>query len=78
MDQFGVRRETARSVAIEGPPLPLDFHLLADGEALEAAWQTEIRLMIAARRGGAEARAAARRRGWTAKSSSGASNGRAR
>ena len=60
MGQFGVRRGAARSVAIEAPPLPLDFHLLADGEALEAAWQTEIRLMIVARRGGAEARAAAR------------------
>jgi len=59
MDRIGARREIARGLPLEGPPLPLDFHLLADGEALEAAWQTEIRMMIAARRGGAEAQAAA-------------------
>ena len=42
------------------PPQPLDARLLADGEALEAAWQAELRMMIAARRGGAQAVATAR------------------
>jgi len=60
MDRLGARRDSARSAPFEAPPLPLDFHLLADGEALEAAWQGELRAMIAARRGGAEARTAAR------------------
>jgi len=59
MDQFGPRRDAARSAPLESPPQPLDAHLIADGEALEAAWQAEIRLMIAARRGGGEARTAA-------------------
>ena len=39
MDRFGARREAARSAPIEAPPLPLDFYLLEDGEALESAWQ---------------------------------------
>jgi len=60
MDRFGPRRDAARSAPLESPPQPLDAHLLAAGEALEAAWQAEIRAMIAARRGGAEALAAAR------------------
>jgi hypothetical protein len=60
MDRFGPRRDAARSAPLESPPQPLDAHLLADGEALEAAWQAELRAMIAARRGGAEALAAAR------------------
>ena len=60
MDRFGPRRDAARSAPLESPPQPLDAHLLADGEALEAAWQAELRALIAARRGGAEALAAAR------------------
>jgi hypothetical protein len=60
MDRFGPRREPARTIPLESPPQPLDAHLIADGEALEAAWQAELRAMIAARRGGAEALAAAR------------------
>jgi hypothetical protein len=60
MDRFGPRREAARSAALEAPPQPLDARLIADGEALEAAWQAEIRAMIGARRGGAQAVAAAR------------------
>ncbi len=60
MDRFGPRRDAARSVPLEAPPQPLDARLLADGEALEAAWQAELRAMIAARRGGAQAVAAAR------------------
>ena len=59
MDRFGPRRDAARSAPLDAPPQPLDAHLIADGEALEAAWQMEIRAMIGARRGGAEARAAA-------------------
>jgi hypothetical protein len=60
MDRFGPRRDPARSAALEAPPQPLDARLIADGEALEAAWQAEIRAMIGARRGGAQAVAAAR------------------
>ncbi len=60
MDRYGPRRDAARSAPLESPPQPLDAHLIADGEALEAAWQGELRAMIAARRGGAEALAAAR------------------
>ena len=60
MDRFGPRRDAARSAPLEAPPQPLDARLIADGEALEAAWQAELRAMIAARRGGAEALAAAR------------------
>ena len=59
MDSFSPRRDAARSAALESPPQPLDARLIADGEALEAAWQAEIRAMIAARRGGAQAVAAA-------------------
>jgi len=59
MDRLGPRRDAARSVPLEAPPQPLDARLIADGEALEAAWQAEIRAMIAARRGGAQAVAAA-------------------
>ena len=60
MDRFGPRRDAARSAPLESPPQPLDANLIADGEALEAAWQAELRAMIAARRGGPEATAAAR------------------
>jgi len=60
MDRFGPRRDAARSATLEAPPQPLDANLLADGEALEAAWQAELRAMIAARRGGAQAAATAR------------------
>jgi hypothetical protein len=49
MDRFGSRSEAAR-----------DAQLIEDGAALEAAWQGELRSMIAARRGGAEDKAAAR------------------
>ena len=49
-----VRVATPRAaLRSKSPPQPLDARLLADGEALEAAWQAEIRAMIAARRGGA-------------------------
>jgi hypothetical protein len=60
MDRFGPRRDIARSAPLESPPQPLDAHLLADGDALEAAWQRELRSMIGARRGGAQAVATAR------------------
>ena len=60
MDRFGPRRDAALRAPLESPPQPLDARLLADGEALEAAWQAELRAMIAARRGGAETLAAAR------------------
>ena len=59
IDRFGPRRDTARSAPLESPPQPLDARLLADGEALEAAWQVELRAMIAVRRGGAQAVATA-------------------
>lgn len=52
MERLGSRREAVRSAPIEAPPLPLDFHLLEDGAALEAAWQEEMRTLIAFRRGG--------------------------
>ena len=60
MERFGPSHDAARSAPRDASPQPLDSHLLADGEALEAAWQAELRAMIAARRGGAEALAAAR------------------
>jgi hypothetical protein len=60
VDGFGQRREPARNGAVNGTPQPLDSQLIADGEALEAAWQGEMRAMIAARRGAPEAQAAAR------------------
>ena len=60
MDSFGPRRDAARSAPLETPPQPLDARLLADGEALESAWQAELRAMIGARRGGAQAVATAR------------------
>jgi hypothetical protein len=60
MDRFGPRRDIARSAPLESPPQPLDAQLLADGDALEAAWQSELRAMIGARRGGAQAVAMAR------------------
>ena len=60
VEGFGQRRETGRNGAVNGSPQPLDAQLIADGEALEAAWQGELRAMIAARRGGPEAKAAAR------------------
>jgi len=60
MDRFGPRRDAARGAPLDAPPQPLDANLLADGEALEAAWQGEIRAMIAARRGGDQAVTAAR------------------
>jgi hypothetical protein len=60
MDRFGPRRDIARSAPLESPPQPLDAQLLADGDALEAAWQRELRAMIGARRGGAQAAAMAR------------------
>jgi hypothetical protein len=59
MDRFGPRRDIARSAPLESPPQPLDARLLADGDALEAAWQVELRAMIAVRRGGAQAVATA-------------------
>ena len=52
MERFGANRDAARGARLESPPQPLDAHLIADGEALEAAWQAELRAMIAARRGG--------------------------
>jgi len=60
MDSFGPRRDVARSAPLETSPQPLDARLLADGEALESAWQRELRAMIGARRGGAQAVAMAR------------------
>jgi hypothetical protein len=60
MERFGASPDAARRAPLESSPQPLDAHLLADGEALEAAWQAELRAMIAARRGGAEALVAAR------------------
>lgn len=55
MERFGSSSDAARSAPLESSPQALDAHLLADGEALEAAWQAELRTMIAARRGSAEA-----------------------
>ena len=60
MESFGPRRDAARSAPLEAPPQPLDARLLVDGEALESAWQAELRAMIVARRGGAQAVATAR------------------
>jgi hypothetical protein len=60
MDRFGSRSDTARSGAVSAAPQPLDAQLIEDGAALEAAWQGELRSMIAARRGGAQEKAAAR------------------
>ena len=59
MKRFGASRDAARSAPLKSSPQPLDANLLADGEALEAAWQAELRAMIAARRGSVEALAAA-------------------
>jgi hypothetical protein len=60
MDRFGSRSDMARSGAVNATPQPLDAQLIEDGAALEAAWQGELRSMIAARRGGAQEKAAAR------------------
>ncbi len=60
MDRFGSRSEAARAGAVNAAPQALDAQLIEDGAALEAAWQGELRSMIAARRGGAEDKAAAR------------------
>jgi hypothetical protein len=60
MDRFGSRSDMARSGAVNAPPQALDAQLIEDGAALEAAWQGELRSMIAARRGGAAEKAAAR------------------
>ena len=57
--QLDANRDAARRAPLAAPLQPLDAQLLADGEALETAWQAELRAMIAARRGGAEALAAA-------------------
>lgn len=59
MKRFGASRDAARSAPLDSSPQPLDANLLADGQALEAAWQAELRAMIAARRGSVEALAAA-------------------
>ena len=50
MDRFGARREGGRTGAITSSPQHLDARLLEDGEALEAAWQWELRALIASRR----------------------------
>ena len=57
-ERFGANCDAAHGARLESPPQPLDAHLLADGDALEAAWQAELRAMIAARRSSAEALAA--------------------
>ena len=59
MDCFGPRREPARTGQPTAPPQLLDAALIACGDALEAAWQVELRAMIAARRGGDAERGAA-------------------
>jgi hypothetical protein len=59
-ERLGASRDAARRAPLAPPVQPLDAQLLADGEALEAAWQAELRAMIAARRGGAEALVTAR------------------
>ena len=56
--RIGADRGAARDVPLASPPEPPDAQLFADGEALETAWQAELRAMIAARRGGADALAA--------------------
>ena len=58
LERIGANRNAARGAPLASPPQPLDAQLFADGEALETAWQAELRAMIAARRGGAEALAA--------------------
>ncbi len=50
MDRFGARRDGGRTGAMTSPPQHMDARLLEDGEALEAAWQFELRTLIAARR----------------------------
>jgi hypothetical protein len=60
MERFGTRRDATRTGSVNAAPQPLDAQLIADGDALEATWQQELRAMIAARRGGAEEKAAAR------------------
>ena len=56
--QLDANRDAARRAPLAALLQPLDAQLLADGEALETAWQAELRAMIAARRGGADALAA--------------------
>lgn len=61
MDRFGSRPSGARAGALSSAPQHLDARLLEDGAALEAAWQAELRAMVAFRRAGtSEAQAAAR------------------
>jgi hypothetical protein len=50
IDRFGARRDDGRTGAITSSPQHLDARLLEDGEALEAAWQCELRALIASRR----------------------------
>ena len=50
LDWVGSRLNGARTTALASPPQHLDERLLADGAALEAAWQTELKAMIAVKR----------------------------
>lgn len=59
MDRFGARREGGRTGAITSSPQHLDARLLEDGEALEAAWQWELRAIASRRLKTPEAEAAA-------------------
>ena len=50
MDRVGARPNGARAGGLAGAPQHLDARLLEDGAALEAAWQAELKAMIAFRR----------------------------
>ena len=51
MDRLGSRPNAARAGGVASAPQHLDARLLEDGAALEAAWQAELKAMIAFRRG---------------------------
>jgi hypothetical protein len=50
LDRLGARRDGARAGVAASPPQHLDARLIEDVEALEAAWQRELRALIFAKR----------------------------
>jgi hypothetical protein len=50
VDQLSMRNSGGRSGAVTSVPQHLDARLVEDGQALEAAWQVEIKMLIADKR----------------------------
>ncbi len=50
MDRLGARRLGGRIGAVASPPQHLDARLLEDGQALEVAWNFELKALVASRR----------------------------